>query len=57
VSHENVRMRVARRGDSPGLLELQKPVVRSSIVVGKCSCRGGEWETRSSSPLAQDSDV
>ena len=46
-----------RGGDSWGLLELQKPVVRSSVVVGKCGCRGREGEAGSSGPLAEDSDV
>jgi len=50
-----MRMRVQCK--SAGLLELQKPVVRSGIVVGKSSCRGGEWETGSTSPIAKDSDV
>ena len=38
------------------LLELQKPVVHSSIVV-KCSCRRGKWETGTFRPLAEDSYV
>lgn len=36
---------------------MQKPVVRSRIVVGKRSRRGGEGETGSFRPLAEDSYV
>lgn len=53
-------MRVVLCSEQPQeacLLELQKPVVRSSIVVGECSCRGGKWETSTFRPLAEDSDV
>ena len=39
------------------LLELRKPVVCSSIVVGKCSCRCGKWETGPFRPLAESSYV
>ena len=45
------------RAQEACLLELQKPVVRSSIVVGKCSCRGGKRETGTFRPLAEDSYV
>lgn len=48
---------MSERGESSGLLELQKPVVGLSIVAGKSSCGGGEGKTGASRPLAEDSDV
>ena len=55
-----MRMRVVLSSEQTPeacLLELQKPVVRSSTVVGKCNCRGGKWETGTVRPLVADSYV